>query len=39
MRAADVMTTAAAENASGVKRVSDHLFVLAERIRGGPPDE
>ena len=30
---------AAAESAAGVKRVSDHLFVLAERVRGGAPAE
>lgn len=30
---------AAAESAPGVKRVSDHLFVLAERVRGGSPAE
>ena len=30
---------AAAESATGVKRVSDHLFVLAERVRGGSPAE
>jgi CBS-domain-containing membrane protein len=30
---------AAAESAAGVKRVSDHLFVLAERVRGGSPAE
>ena len=30
---------AAAESATGVKRVSDHLFVLAERVRGGSAAE
>jgi CBS domain-containing protein len=30
---------AAAESAPGVKRVSDHLCVLAERVRGGSPAE
>jgi len=30
---------AAAESAAGVKRVSDHLFVLADRVRGGSPAE
>ena len=30
---------AAAESAPGVRRVSDHLFVLAERVRGGSPAE
>ena len=30
---------AAAESAAGVKRVSDHLFVLAERVRSGSSAE
>ena len=30
---------AAAESATGVKRVSDHLYVLADRVRGGSPAE
>jgi CBS domain-containing protein len=30
---------AAAESVAGVKKVSDHLFVLAERVRGGSPAE
>ena len=30
---------AAAESTPGVRQVSDHLFVLADRVRGGSPSE